>query len=279
MPLPLPKGKKIHITKISVDHPYEMPSMEIAPDHYSLGYILHGDRIIITPTAQYVLHAGDMGTIAPYVYHKTLSASKENYTRILVKFSPECIKPITDKYGPHILDRIFAKPVKHFPKDIQNRLSFIFQTMYEEYTNNTSPYSMSRLSCQLIEVLLLVLEYNTEDEKGISTDTPLSKPILDVIFYLENNFTKQIKIEDAAAICNYTTAYFSRLFKSQLHISYSDYLNNVRLRHVKSLLISTDKSITEIALETGFKYPGNMTILFKKVFGQTPYEFRESSQK
>lgn len=278
MPLPLPKGKKIHIDYTYSEHPYEMPSMEIAPDHYSLGLILHGDRAIITPTAQYILHAGDMGTIAPFVYHKTLSASKECYSRILIKFSPEYVQPLIDAYGPHVIDRIFSCPVKRFPEDIQKRLTFIFQTMYDEYSTNISDYTISRLRCQLIEILLLVLEYSQSDESSISTNTPLSKPILDVIYFLENNFTKPIKIEDAAAICNYTTAYFSRLFKSQLHISYSDYLNNVRLRHVKSLLISTDKSITDIALETGFKYPGNMTILFKKTYGQTPYEFRDANR-
>lgn len=275
MPLPLPEGKKIHITYVKTEENFEMPSLEAAEDHYGLGYIAHGDRIIITPTMQCVLHAGYVGTIAPYLYHKTLPGSNDYYERILIKFAPDYVKSLTEYFGPQIMDQIFSYPTKHFPAGITERVDFLFRSMYEEYNRSHTEYSQYRLGCMLYELLLTIVEYHCNDEEAQIHNTPLSKPMIDALFYMENNYMNPIKIEEVAKISGYSTAYFSRLFQAQLNIPFSEYLNNIRLKHVKSLLISTDKSITDIALETGFRYPGNMTTLFKKVYGMTPNGFRK----
>lgn len=277
MPLPLPSGKKIHITYTRLEADYEMPSMEYAPDHYSLSFILHGDRNIITPTLQCVLHEGYVGTIAPLVYHKTLSASGEYYERILIKFAPDYIDPLIEKIGPYILERIFSTPSKYFEESVTKRIKNIFINMYEEYDKMLTEFGEQRLRLMLYELILLILEYGL-DENAPADNTPISRPVLDAVFYMENNFMNNIGIDDVAAICGYSSAHFSRLFKAQLHISYSEYLNNIRLRHVKSMLISTDMSVTEIALEAGFKYPSNMTVLFKQTFGLTPLSFRKNGR-
>jgi AraC-like DNA-binding protein len=85
---------------------------------------------------------------------------------------------------------------------------------------------------------------------------------------------KQIHIEDAAFAGGYSVSYFSRLFQSQLGLSFTDYLQSIRLKHVKSDLISTDRSIMDIAIDNGFIYAGNMSSCFRKKTGMTPTQFR-----
>ncbi|MBQ3790100.1 MAG: helix-turn-helix domain-containing protein, partial [Lachnospiraceae bacterium] len=52
----------------------------------------------------------------------------------------------------------------------------------------------------------------------------------------------------AEAVFRFSEGHFSRLFAAQVGVSFSEYLRNTRLRHVKELLIHTGWSISEIAI-------------------------------
>ena len=73
-------------------------------------------------------------------------------------------------------------------------------------------------------------------------------------------------------------SYFSRLFRAQLGMSFTEYLSNVRIRHVSALLAQTNKSIMQIALETGYCHGDYMATQFKSKVGMTPTEFRRKSK-
>lgn len=93
---------------------------------------------------------------------------------------------------------------------------------------------------------------------------------------MENHYADNLSLDKVAQAAGFSPAYFSRLFQSQLGKSYSDYLTNIRLRHVEALLINTNKSVTEIALETGYSHISNLTEQFKKKIGMTPSAFRKA---
>jgi AraC-like DNA-binding protein len=46
------------------------------------------------------------------------------------------------------------------------------------------------------------------------------------------------------------------------------------LEKAKTLLVTSDKSINEIAFELGFEYPQNFSKLFKKKVGISPTRYR-----
>ena len=122
-----------------------------------------------------------------------------------------------------------------------------------------------------------IYEKGIIDEKNSSVhNAPLSESILEAVYYIEKNYKNDIKIEDVAEISGYSVSYFSRLFNSQIGIPFSEYLCVTRLKHVQYMLLKTDKSVMDIALECGFSYPGNMTSSFKSKFGMTPLQFRKN---
>lgn len=57
-------------------------------------------------------------------------------------------------------------------------------------------------------------------------------------------------------------------------ISLSEYISNVRINHVKRMLINTTKSVTEIAFDTGYCSGDYLSVRFKNKTGMTPTEFR-----
>ncbi len=69
--------------------------------------------------------------------------------------------------------------------------------------------------------------------------------------------------------------YFGDLIKKTTGKSAQEYIQNIVVSQVKGQLADTDKSISEIAYDLGFKYPHHLSRLFKKVVGQSPNAYRE----
>ena len=163
MPTPLPEGCEFTIARRLLPGDYEMPTMDAVPNYYTLGYIISGSRTTITPKTTFTLYPGDVGTLAPFVFHKTVPASKdEAYESILVKFTPAFAKPFTDAFGLHTLNCIYKHPTNRFEPEIQNKIYHILLDMVAEFEKE-SPYRDFALQCMLFRVLILILENRLPD--------------------------------------------------------------------------------------------------------------------
>lgn len=275
MARPLPEGCEFTIARRSLPGDYEMPTLEVATDHYAIGYLISGSRTTITPNITYTQHPGYVGTLAPFVYHRTISASKnEVYESILIKYTLAFAKPFTDAFGIQTLNRIYEHPTNRFEPEIQNKIYHLLLNMLDEYERE-SPYRDFALQCMLFQVLILILEKRLPDDGITIYSTPLTPPIIEALYYMEKHYPDKLSLETVAGISGFSPAHFSKIFQSQLGKSYSEYLSNIRLKHVQELLLTTKKSITEIALETGYSYLGNLTEQFKRKIGMTPMAYRK----
>ena len=68
--------------------------------------------------------------------------------------------------------------------------------------------------------------------------------------------------------------YFGDMIRKQTGITVSEHIQNKLIDRAKELLLSTSKSMSEIAYSLGFQYPQHMSRMFKRVVGSTPNEFR-----
>ena len=68
--------------------------------------------------------------------------------------------------------------------------------------------------------------------------------------------------------------YFGDLIKKETGKSAQEYIQLVVMEKVKELLAESNKTVSEIAYELGFKYPHHLSRVFKKVTGTTPNEYR-----
>lgn len=276
MPLPIPFGEQISVEKNSRPAQYCMPSMEISTDHYDISYIISGDRKAITPVQSFSYHAGDAAMGIPYIYHRTVSESDEPYANYLIKFTPRFIEPFINQVGKNIFDELCEQRVFRFLPDKQTKIKLLFHEMLEEYKSR-APYKEFILQGMLFRLLTTVYE-NKLDCSVTKYKSPLSTPVLEAVYYIENNYNKPISLGDLARAAHFSDSYFSRLFTAQMGISLNEYISNVRINHVKRLLINTTKSVTEIALDTGYCSGDYLSVRFKNKTGMTPTEFRRSAQ-
>lgn len=273
MPELLQEGRHIYVERKTWGVSYSMPTMKMAMDYYEIGYIISGDRKTITPTATYFASAGTVGMTPPYLYHKTMAASDELYERILIKFTPAFVEPFIQEFGSPVFDQLYEQKICHFTENARAKIGKMFMEMVEEFEKN-SPHGEFLLQGMLFRLLYTIYEERLPEEGVVHNITPLTPPIMDAIVFIEDNYAKNPTLEQAAAVAGFSTAYFSRLFSSQLGMSYTEYLDNIKIRHVQILLTQSRKSLMEIAEETGYCHGNYLNSQFKKKVGMTPGAYR-----
>jgi transcriptional regulator GlxA family with amidase domain len=92
--------------------------------------------------------------------------------------------------------------------------------------------------------------------------------------YLEENYTKEIKIEYLAELCGYSQSRFFSLFKNAVNCSPITYKNTLTIQKAIELLENTNKPIEEISESLGFESTRYFRKIFKNITGKTPRELR-----
>lgn len=91
---------------------------------------------------------------------------------------------------------------------------------------------------------------------------------------ISESYGQNIALSDVASTLKLSDAYLSRLFKEEMGVGFKDYLTKYRLNIIKDLLEHSSKSIIDIAHETGYNNPNQLTRIFKKYEQLTPSDYR-----
>lgn len=96
--------------------------------------------------------------------------------------------------------------------------------------------------------------------------------------YIDENFRKDISLEDVSQKVDISSYYFSKIFKEETGVNFIDYLTGLRMEEAKKLLEDTDLSIKEVCCEVGYSDPNYFSRNFKKYEGMTPTEARDKKR-
>lgn len=100
-----------------------------------------------------------------------------------------------------------------------------------------------------------------------------------VIEYMKGHFFEpSIDLTSVAQVANVSATYFSGVFSQQMGKTFVEYLTELRMQRAKELLRCTNKSSGEIAFEVGYKDSHYFSVLFKKVNGCSPRDYRTGGQ-
>ena len=94
--------------------------------------------------------------------------------------------------------------------------------------------------------------------------------------YINQNFSKELTLDEVSRNVNISPYYFSKLFKEETGENFIEYLTKIRIRHAKELLKNPLLSIKEICVMSGYSDPNYFSRIFKKQERVTPSEYRES---
>lgn len=93
--------------------------------------------------------------------------------------------------------------------------------------------------------------------------------------HISLNYEKDISVKSVADSLFISESYLSRLFKNKVGQTFGDYLTYYRIKKACELLKKPDGKIYEVASLIGYKDQRYFSVIFKKLVGVTPKEFRE----
>ena len=92
--------------------------------------------------------------------------------------------------------------------------------------------------------------------------------------FIMANFRRDIGVTDLAALMGMSVWSFSRFFKRNSGISFTDYLTTIRIGHACKLLADTEIPVTDVCFEAGYANVSNFNRMFRAARGMTPSAYR-----
>lgn len=114
----------------------------------------------------------------------------------------------------------------------------------------------------------------------MSQENPLAgkDSILDAKAYIDIHYREPLSLQSIAQRFYVHPNYFSRRFKEKVGKSFIDYLTSLRMKQAAVLLRDSEWKVHEIAGQVGFEDPTYFGIVFRKTYGKTPKEYRNSPE-
>ena len=196
-------------------------------------------------------------------------------------FHPELIRksPLGKRINDYSFFSYAENEALHLSEQEEQILLSLLRQMENEYNTNIDHYSHDLI----ISNIELLLNYCRRFYgRQFITRTNHNKDVIIrfeefIIEYFNSDKLKENGIPTVkycAEAMNLSPNYFSDLLKSETGKNTQEHIHYHLLEKAKNILISSDKSINEIAYQLGFEYPQNFSKLFKKKVGISPTLYR-----
>lgn len=100
----------------------------------------------------------------------------------------------------------------------------------------------------------------------------MSRNIREAVRYINQHIQEDIDLETLSSACGLSMSYFKHRFKSEMNITPKEYVNRKKIEMAKELLLSN--SVGEVARMLSFTTPNYFAVVFKKITGLMPSEYR-----
>ena len=236
--------------------------------------VLKGSIYVRIGPDRYLLKENDFILINSGEIHNTKNTGEDNICLAL-----QIDIDHVEKYYPSFSKKIFKCRSFLYEKDKQKELDVIRGYLAKIVWDMNKDMEGNRFKIGSDVLLILdyivkncdysILEENLEDiYKNVNRMNSILK-------FIDDNLDNGVSLKDVADNESLSIYYVSRFIKKYLGITFQEYINLKRLDKAVFLLRHTNKSITEIALESGFPSIKSHNNMFNKAFGISPTEFRK----
>lgn len=151
----------------------------------------------------------------------------------------------------------------------------IHRSLYHIYDTfrSRAPIAEDQISGTITNILSDLL--SSEKTQQVSGKTQIG--ISEAISHINKYFYKSITLQELADIAALSPYYFSRIFARETGMTPHKYLISTRMANAKFLLKTSQMSVKEIAIRSGFSDESGFCTAFKKQEGMTPKEYRSSN--
>lgn len=195
--------------------------------------------------------------ILPYEMHSFITEdTSESYICV---FSPEYIKTFHNM----VYEKYIDNPIFNLPYEFKG---LIINNIFKNKTNLIEMKAYLYLICSEVLKNSNIIENNKNDYELLHK----------ALNYIQENFTKDISLQDIAKEFGYSYTYLSKYLNNTLGISFVDFINENRINYSMYLLKNTEETITTIAYTCGYSSIRSFNRNFLKINNLTPKLYRKS---
>ncbi|MGQ9635609.1 MAG: helix-turn-helix domain-containing protein [Bryobacteraceae bacterium] len=230
--------------------------------------------------------AGDILLIDNLRLHGVESFEGDRRHALVVVFSPELIAT------PLPCDQLLLRPFRHFrdgclklargdPYSSQawDCLDRMVLALMEQSDILSRQARQKLILCQLLLILGEAFRSRLDqiaDYERRRNHLRRLQPLLD---FLASNLAQPPNITQAARMLKMSNSYFMRFFRKATGLTFSAYLNQIRISRACQLLIESDLSLARIAAETGFCDQSHLCRHIRRRLGKSPGQVRAERQR
>ena len=272
-------GNSFSIKKYCQQFLYRKADWHMHPE-YEIVYVSDGkgQRHIGNHISSY--DHGDLIMLGPNLPHFGFTQKQEHgHYEIVVQMKEDFL-------GETFLNKEEMAQIRHLLDRSRTGLSFHGKTRSEVGLKLLKMYKarpFDRL-IGLLEVLQMLAtseESESLNASGFVLDVAAKDEdrLQNVYQFVRNNFQEQITLDEMADLTHLTVPSFCRFFKDKTKKTFTQFVNEVRVRHATTLLSSGDMLITDVAMESGFNNLSHFNKHFLKITGLRPTEYRKQARK
>jgi len=270
------------ITSEFLDFEGKYRNYEEFHDFWELCFVFGGSITVRIDNQEHPISENQLILISPNKRHSYFSNHGNRSKAFVVCF---------DSFS-QALDAI-SEYVFPFGQEIHSCMNLIMKECQNTFRLNESDHlqvldtpvfgGQQALLLQLEYLLIcLVRELSAEGGSKIEffSDRNFHQDLVNAILrYLRENIHKKIALNDVCERFNYSRSYICKTFKSQTGESLITCFNRLKIEEATRLLTESDKSISDISDDLGFREVKYFDSVFKKHYGITPVQYREKAEK
>ncbi len=232
--------------------------------HLELIYMEEGSSMATVDNKNFLIEKGDLFLSFPnqiHFYH-----DRSAVRGYLFIFSPDLFKDFKEVFQTQVPHSPIIKCTQ-LPLDLRSRLKKI-----RNKNRSESNYEKIAAKGDLLSLLAELLPKMTLVTTPTAHDT-----IKSVLTYCSENYTEPLTLEQISKELHLNKYYISHIFNERLNISFTDFINSLRIEHACNLL-ERGSNITDVALSSGFSSVRTFNRVFVQTLDMTPRDYVKAKE-
>lgn len=252
-------------------------------DYLELSYVVEGEFRQKISGRDIIFHKGELCLIDKNCVHQDylqdkrsvilfLGLSNSMFTEVMNE-SVSTEKIISFLQSAMLKQKNLQQYLRFKPsQETQKALEKAFEQLIEELLVNDagSAFICKGLMVRIFGLLSTGCEFSLSRELRQEMSWIVYEEVAE---YIGHHYAT-VTIRELVDTFHFQEDYFNRLIRSKAGISYSEYVQKIRLEKAEALLRTTSMTVDEVAEAVGYQNKGYFYKIFKKEFGMTPGHMR-----
>ena len=244
--------------------------------YIELIYLLTGSVETWIGNKMYALSKGDFIIIYSGEPHTFRSDTSVSY--IVVKLLPEILVTSEQTFNEYEYVLNFSNRTGERTRVIKGdtKIGTLMKNAYATFTQGKYCSELF-VRADIINVCAHILNFWHNNGEITSFNSRLTaenvRTVNKITAYVKDT-NGTVKTHEAATMCNLSDGYFSRIFKSLMGMTFTEYAKSVKIAEAERLLKCSDCSVTDIAQHLGYATASHFIEDFKKEKGISPKKYK-----